>query len=411
MTKARPRLVLVLGLTVTALLYLGFLGSTIQLLMGVVTAQPDTLKDPASLQPQGDFSMFWYSGTLIWVNFLQSHGVHAELSSWFWSHVSHIVMVSQHPLRLGWLYPPTMGLLAVLYALFPLKFSFWIWRVLALGLAAFLLRYAGLPWRVIVMGLAGPAELHDMVGGQNGAITGGILVSSLLLMDTRPKVAGALAGLLCIKPQMGIALPAILLMRRYAVALGTCLAVALALIVLTLPLEGWAAWVWFFEWSRHASFHLVATPFHTLFPAGGVTVFFMARSYHASLPEAWFCQAVSSFLGYLLLWRLWREPGADPGLRMVVTICLTILITPYSYLYDLVGYSVAMAVMFMRVTDWRRAVFGLLWVFSGYCGTLAVHTGHITLPVAAALAAALTWQEMRSARAGMITAPHVMIRS
>jgi predicted anti-sigma-YlaC factor YlaD len=96
---------------------------------------------------------------------------------------------------------------------------------------------------------------------------------------------------------------------------------------------------------------------------------------------------------------------------MVVTICLTILITPYSYLYDLVGYSVAMAVMFMRVTDWRRAVFGLLWVFSGYCGTLAVHTGHITLPAAAALAAALTWREMRGANAGKITAPHVMIRT
>lgn len=245
----------------------------------------------------------------------------------------------------------------------PLGVSYWVWRGLYVVISALLLRRAGLDWPVIVLGLAGPATLLDIFGGENGVLTGGVLVSALLMMNTKPFQGGVIAGLLCIKPQVGMMLPMVLFGRRPALA-GFVLCVGL-LVLATLPLEGWYSWWWFLSGSRQSSTSLVVTPFTQLFPVIGDTTFYMARSFGAGLRQAWMIQAISSVLAAAVTLQVWRRARRDPVLLMAMTVCLTVLLVPYGYLYDLVGYCVAMAALFFRAPDMRKPVYMALWLFAG----------------------------------------------
>jgi hypothetical protein len=113
-------------------------------------------------------------------------------------------------------------------------FSFWLWRAVSVLAAAFLLRWAGLGWGVIAAGLASTAGLHDLVGGQNGTLLAGVQVSALLLAKARPGWAGALAGVLAIKPQMALMFPAVALRPGGAKMLLAGALTVLVLVVLSL---------------------------------------------------------------------------------------------------------------------------------------------------------------------------------
>jgi hypothetical protein len=379
----RPRPVLVAALALIFGFYLLFLASIVALMIAMHSAAHPRVMTAAQELPQSDFAMFWYSGKLLLMNFANAHGGHAAPDAWE-TDTFRLSLVTPTPaFHLNWMYPPPMGLLAMLYSSLPLALSFWVFRVVFLLGSAILLRAAGLGWGAIIMGLASPAGLLDMLGGQNGTLTGGIAVAALLLMDSRPGRGGVLAGLLCIKPQIGLMLPLILFRRGRLKALLFCVACVAVIGLLTLPIEGWQSWVWFFTSSLYKPAQFIAVPFHQVFPAAGVTVFFMARSLHAGVRAAWAVQAVSSCIAAFLIWRQWRLPAQDPVRRMALTLCLWILLTPYGYIYDLAGFSVGMAAMFMRAPDRQKPVFGLLWLLGGYTGTLAKLTGCVLMPIAA----------------------------
>ncbi|OYV50481.1 MAG: hypothetical protein B7Z77_05765 [Acidocella sp. 20-58-15] len=274
--QMRPRLWVVLTYAAIGLLYVLDVASTIYVLLAMrAPGQPQVMTATQEL-PQSDFAMFWYSGKQILMNFANAHGYHIEPTAWMKTTFQLDLVQSTHPFLLTWLYPPTMALLASLYAVMPLALSFWVWRGIFLLIAAYMLRQAKLDWWVIILGLGCPAELHDIVGGQNGALTGGVLVSALLLIDAKPRLAGSFAGLLSIKPQLGLCLPLILISRRRLPALLAFVAVVVLLVTLTLPLMGWPAWRWFLIGASQSSARLISAPLSQNFPAAGVTVFYDA---------------------------------------------------------------------------------------------------------------------------------------
>jgi len=69
------------------------------------------------------------------------------------------------------------------------------------------------------------------------------------------------------------------------------------------------------------------------------------------------------------------------------------LLVPYGFLYDLVGFAMAMAAMCLRAPGLSKLVYAVLWLFTGYSGVIAPITGHIFMPVAAALGAVMAWRE------------------
>ena len=59
----------------------------------------------------------------------------------------------------------------------------------------------------ILLACAYPGILSNLVVGQNGFVTAGLLGGSLLLLQRRPVLAGCLIGLLSFKPHLGILFP------------------------------------------------------------------------------------------------------------------------------------------------------------------------------------------------------------
>jgi Glycosyltransferase family 87 len=196
---------------------------------------------------EGDFARFWYVGKQMALQRMAEFGFPITPPVWLQStfHLD-ILAAGGHPYD-AWLYPPTMNLLAMAFAFLPLPLSFFVWGIGTLAAAGWLLRRAGLGWRPILAGLASTASIQDFRAGQNGVLTGGVLVAALLMVETRPWLGGWVAGILCIKPQMALALPVILLRRCRCKVLAACMGSIVALLVLSAVIEGWQSWVWFFK--------------------------------------------------------------------------------------------------------------------------------------------------------------------
>jgi hypothetical protein len=393
---ARP--IFVLSMACIGCLYLLFLAECVMAMMRSWGGGGAIAPGGQSF-PEGDFSRFWYVGRLLASQHRPGLGS-AALPAMFQTNI----LQQSGPLYSGWLYPPTMNLLAMALSTLRLPVAYFFWNVGSLLLAAILLRYAGLAWRVILIGLCGTAALQDFVMGQNGALTGGLLVASLLLIAQKPKIAGGLAGLLSIKPQIALAFIAILPSARRRPALLACLTLCAMLIGLSLLAEGWQSWGWFIHVAGPGVHAILSTPFDRNFLAAGTTVFFMARSFHASLSTAAALQALTSLFSLWIIFQIWNKEIDDPLGRAAFTVCLAALISPYGYFYDLVGYSLAMATMFFRVPDRRKPAYGILWLAPGYSGVVAEMSRHVFMPIVLLIAAAMVWRDMR-AGANLALAP------
>lgn len=333
----------------------------------------------ASLYGLADFDTMWKGGLLIRAGQMRTLYDRPLFDVWL-----------QH--RFGgqladesWLYTPPMGLLAALVSLTPMALSFWLWTCGTVLAAAFLLRRAGLGWWVIFAGLLGPAEVYNLLLGQNGALTGGLLVGSLLMMNARPRLAGVLAGCLCVKPQIAVLLPAVLLWPRHARALLACgLTVALLALAATW-LQGGRAWPLFFTLAQPNAGRLLAIPFGHSFQMAGVTVFLMARSLGLGLHAAWIVQAACSACAGGAVWALWGRRYVDNVARMAMTVCLSVLAMPYGFSYDLVAFSIAMAALVPRAAPASVPVLAVLWFWPGVTSALTMDTGVVLMPLAALL--------------------------
>ncbi len=380
------RLLFLAAMTAIGLLYAVFLYANLALMIAT-WRHPHLFAQAGQELPESDFARFWYAGRVLVDERL-------ALPPAPWLHAMfHFDLFA--PTTSAWLYPPTMSLLAMVFSLLPLPFSFWVWRLASVMIAAACLRKAGVGWLVIAAGLCSPAGIRDVMGGQNGMLTGALFVSALLLIERRPRLAGVFAGCLCIKPQIALALSAILLDRRRLRALAACFATAVFIVLLSLVVEGLGPWRFFLTVAGAMGARVVAVPFTKVFSPGGCTVFLMLRSFHQPLALAWAGQGIASMAALVLVWRLWRGDTADAIARMAATVSLAVLIMPYGYLYDLVGFSLAMAAMFERAPERTRILFAGLWLFGGYSLAVANQTGLLLMPLAAALSAGMLTNESR----------------
>jgi alpha-1,2-mannosyltransferase len=372
----------VIGTTVVLSFYLFFLVANVAVMSAMHRNEPARSMTMTTELPQADFARFWFVGKSLETG--RDFGAQPSAKSF------QINILSRTAGGRIWLYPPTMNLLAMLFAQLPLALSFWVWRVFCWAIAMVLLRYARLPWIVIAAGVLSPAGLHDTLAGQNGTLIGALVVSALMLMDRHPRTAGAIAGMLCIKPQAALIFPFILIQQRRA-AFWTCAAVVAGLVGLSFLLEGIKPWIWFITVAQPVSRSLLQAPFAISFPAGGCTVFLMLRSLHASLGWAWAAQLSCSAVAALLIWRLWQRRRENLPAVMAATVSLAVLTTPYGFDYDLTGFAIGMAAMMVSAPMRLKAAFAAFWLASGYIGTLAKISGLLLFPVVAIMAAAMAY--------------------
>jgi hypothetical protein len=346
------------------------------------------------LYSEGDFRTMWRAGLLIRAGAVATLYDPQLFDDWMGRHFTAGWQ------DVSWLYTPPMGLVAAAVSAVPLRLGFWLWRGATILGAALLLRRAGLGWAVIAAGLAGPVELYDMLLGQNGALTGGLLVAALLMMETRPRLAGGLAGCLIIKPQIAILLPFILLRRRFWPALVVAALTSVALAVAATWLEGFQCWALFLTKAQPEAARILRIPFGQVFQMTGFTVFLLARSMGAGLAASWAAQGAVALAAAAAMWWLWSVRGADNVARMAASVCLSMLATPYGFSYDLVGFSIAMAALGARAPAWVVPLLAILWIWPGLTSLITLQTHFVLLPIAAVAGLSLALLQLRGTAAG-----------
>jgi hypothetical protein len=238
-------------------------------------------------------------------------------------------------------YPPTALFLMRCFALAPWRYAFCAWSGLQLGAFAFVAhRMLG---RYALLAVLGLPALYSAAVGQTGLWTADLVLGAFLVLDARPRVAGALLALAgCVKPQSVLCLP-FSFWRRPAILLASA-AVGAAIFV-----SSFALWpgLWR-EWTQAAPAFL-----RTLVLGSPVapSMLFSAPGWKIALAIVGFSFAA------------WDRSLAG-------FVVGTLLASPYFQLYDVAPACVLGLTYFRRWRvsgRWRDAPLGAIGVFVALC--------------------------------------------
>ncbi|MDE8346373.1 MAG: glycosyltransferase family 87 protein [Acidocella sp.] len=232
-----------------------------------------------------------------------------------------------------WSYPPNYLLLATMFGWLPPWPAVITFDALTLLLLVAVLRLARQSWWLIAAVLAAPATLENAMEHQNAALLTALIGGGILLLQTRPRLAGALIGLATIKPQLGLALP-FYLARRAPVAVVYAVLTALALGVASLLALGLPVWRGFLHVTSPAMTNVLLTGQPPDFAGGLISVFALMRP--LGLHVALIIQALVSLAAMGIAYRV-KSP--------VAMLILCPLASPYLHDYDLLGVSLAVALL------------------------------------------------------------------
>ena len=116
----------------------------------------------------------------------------------------------------------------------------------------------------------------------------------------------------------------------------------------------------------------------------------MLRSFGLGLSVAYTVQIVSALIAAGLTWRLWRTEG-DATRRVALTVCLSLLVTPYGFTYDMTAYSAVLA-MLAAQRGWRIGVSdAFFWLWPGLCPVVVMKTGLLLTPLVVTMAVVRIW--------------------
>lgn len=301
-------------------------------------------------------------------------------------------------------YPPAYLLLCAPLALLPFFAALTMFQVLT-GVALLATLHGILRRRwAIVAALAFPAVPLNVIPGQNAFLTASIIGSGLILLDRRPRLAGALLGLMVIKPQLALAIPVALLMSRRWHALSCAAASAIGLLGLSWLVFGSACWANFLAHMHDATatMELGYVGFAKMDSA-----FALARLAGLNIAAAYAAQALSAGIAVAaLVWAQHRSP--TPALERSIICLASLLMTPFVLHYDMVMLALPMAWMLREWIDtgfppwskpvllavfcvpavylWKPVPFGLplTLLFGGYLVWLLRARASAPIPVAAA---------------------------
>lgn len=287
-----------------------------------------------------------------------------------------------------WSYPPSILLIGVPLATMPILSAYLVWTIGTIAALHFALRPLNLSPLVQLLVVFSPAVMLSALFGQNGALTAALLFAALALSTERPLLAGIFAGLLSIKPHLGILIPFAYLASGNWRAVLSAAATAIAMVVLTALLFGADVWPLFLEKTAPLMASILEAPYPQFYHANAMTFFIFGRWLGLPVMASYLLQGVFSLIAIAITIWLWRDrTGVPLEARVVMTALLTICATPYGYNYDAVPYSIAVAWLFLTAASPNRFVFGVLWIFPYFADMPNYYGYGVSVLVPAALAA------------------------
>ncbi len=284
----------------------------------------------------------------------------------------------------AWHYPPPFLFVATALACLPYAVAYAGWSLISLvPYLAVMRAIVGRPFGLL-LALAFPVVLTNVWTGQNGFLTAALVGGALLLMPTRPVLAGVCLGLLTYKPQYGILFPLVLVATAQWRAFFSATIVALLLAGVAWLAFGTASWTGFVH-----GLPLVEQAFLSEGRADWgklQSIFATVRYFGGSERFAWVLQIIMTVTVAAALVALWRS-RARYSIKAAALAAGALLATPYLFFYDVMVLAVAIAFL---VRDGLRAgfhayewpmfalTFGLLFSYlmvgapTGFAATLVV---------------------------------------
>ncbi|MBD3730088.1 MAG: DUF2029 domain-containing protein [Sphingomonadales bacterium] len=294
-------------------------------------------------------------------------------------------------------YPPTALLLFAPFGLLPYGAALPVY--LLLGAAAWFAALRGITRNAPVaigMTFAFGGATQTILLGQNGFLSAAAIAGGLQLLPRRPHLAGVLFGLLAVKPHLGLALAPFLLVRREWAAIGSAAATVGAMAGAATILWGMDIWPQYFAASREIA-AIVASRTDSIV-AGKMQSVLAILADHLPLSAALAVHALAALGALGAVIALVRR-RASHGVQAAGVIAATLLVTPYSFLYDCTMLTAAAAFLLTRsMAQGERTLLLAAMVLPG----LWFFTAEPFVPLVCAVILGLCW---RLAAAPPTTAP------
>jgi hypothetical protein len=266
---------------------------------------------------KSDFVSFWAAGRLALTG-------HPELAYNIPAHHAAEQAVGPVLGLLPFAYPPPFLALVTPFALLPFGAAFFAWVGATVALYGWTVRrIAPLPYAFAI-----PAGYINLLIGQNGFLMSAIFIGGLLLVETSPWLAGALLGLMLLKPQLAFLLPVAMLAGREWRVIGAAIASALALLLVGATIFGAGSYAAFLQMlpSQAAFLQEGRLTWSEL-----ASVFALAHSLGASETAAMIVHSAIAVAAAALTARAWWV-GSD--YRIPILAAASMLISPYIWTYD-----------------------------------------------------------------------------
>lgn len=206
------------------------------------------------------------------------------------------------------------------------------------------LREAGLPaWLALLV----PASLMNIWAGHYGFLFGALWLGAWRLLDSRPRTAGLLVGLMIVKPHLALLMPLVLLRRRAWTAIAYAALTSLALVALSGTIFGWGFWATYLTQTSALQAAMVAEGsgffvrmMPTVYPSLQLTGF------------AWtIAAAVQGAVALVVMGALWKWLPEDPLRACLAAATATFLVLPYAFNYDLTVVGIAALIALHRASS------------------------------------------------------------
>ena len=240
----------------------------------------------------------------------------------------------------SWFYAPVFLLVMAPLAAVPYVWAFSVWAAGTLFVYLAAIRAIVTRPIALALALAWPPAVLNLLDGQTGFLTAALLGGVLVLLESRPLAAGILLGLLTFKPQFGILVPLVLVLKGHWRVLASAVATAVLLAVLSAAIFGSETWERFVHSAPVAS---------SLVLEQGLTgwsklqsVYALARWLGAGSTAAWSVHGLIAAATCVVVVWTWLRP-APYELKAAALSAGTFIVTPYVLFYDLAGLAVPIA--------------------------------------------------------------------
>ena len=286
-------------------------------------------------------------------------------------------------------YPPNVLPLLMPLGLVGYSTALYLYTIVSLALAA------GMGWWLTgrerfgaLLMVLSPGLLATIFNGHPGMFLAALLVPGVMMMETRPVVAGLLLGLATVKPQLGLLIALILLIRFNWQAILAALASATALILVSVALFGTEPWIAYFATIAPRQVEVLQQIYDKNFIYFIPTPFALFIWLRFSFAWAQGLQAVCTLMAAGAAVYIWIG-SRDLALRVLAAFIATSLILPYFNNYDLTMVALAQVVFLYRsplAARFGKAFHVTLWTVAALSPTIAIFGPQIG---AVALAAGL----------------------